>query len=238
MDRNYRSYSHLNLAEETGDYRRTRSGQKKKKSSFWQVLLKYVLPFIAINLIIFFVVTSRPDFTVNVEDNGDYQSASLTITMKTIYPHKDFTVTLAGEPVELEKEDKKTYTAQLVGNGTLEVSVTNLNGMNKTVFENIDCMDDEPPVITEDDSAMGYVSMYVEDTQSGVDYDRIYAVDGIGHKIEPANIFRDESLVVFEFDAAPLEVHVFDNSGRESIATFAVSGDAPEEGSESEIVIQ
>ena len=237
MNNDYKNFSHLNLAEETGNYKRNRNGQRKKKSGFLQVLLKYILPFIVINLIIFFIVTSRPDFTVNIEDNGDYKTASLTINVKTIYPRKEFKVTLADEPVELEETDRNTYKATLEGNGTLEVSLTNLNGMNKTVYENVNCMDDDPPVITEDDSAMGYVSMYVEDTQSGVDYDSIYAFDGNGKLIFPDNVFKDESLVVFNFDAAPLEVHVFDNSGRESIATFAVTGAAPKADSESEIVI-
>ena len=136
MNNDYKNFSHLNLAEETGNYKRSRNGQRKKKSGFLQVLLKYILPFIAINLIIFFIVTSRPDFTVNIEDNGDYKTADLTINVKTIYPRKEFTVTLAGEPVELEQTDKKTYKATLAGNGTLEVSITNLNGMNKTVYEN------------------------------------------------------------------------------------------------------
>ena len=228
----YRDYGYLNRAKEpdtgTGRNRRTQTRRRRNSSGsggFLRVLLIYILPFIAINAIIFFIVTSQPDFSVSIEDNGDYKTASLEIKIKTVYPTKEFTVTLDSQPVEITESGKRTYTATLSANGTLEISLTNLNGMNKTVYETVNCLDDEPPIVTEGDAASGYVSMYADDTQSGVDFDSIYAIDGDGGRITPDPDITDEGegLVVFNYATPPLEVHVFDLAGNECIATFAVT---------------
>ena len=211
----YKNFGYLNLANED----RHRRLPKKKKSEFLNVLLFYVLPFIVINAIIFFVVTAQPDFEVTLGDNPGYESQEFQVKIKSIFPKKDFYVTIDQDPVELE-QDGKLYSGIVNHNGTLEVSLTNINGMNKTVYENISSIDDEPPIITQDDSETGYVSVYIEDTQSGVDFDSLYGVDSDGNVISPSTLDEGDGWAVFYYDTPSIDVHVFDKAGRESIATY------------------
>ena len=209
----YKDYSYLNMADEK------RAGASKK-GSVLELVLFWILPFIVINLIIFFIVTATPKFTVSVEGNNDYKSAVVNVNIKSIFPIKEFTVKLGNEPLEMTNTEKRNYTATVYSNGTLEVSVVNKNDMAKTVYENINAIDDTPPMVTEEDSGPGFCSMHIEDTQSGVNYDSLYAIDGEGKKITPSLLDEGDGLVVFNYDQGPLEVHICDKIGLESITEF------------------
>ena len=210
----YENYGYLNLADEE------RGRRKPKKDSFLHTLLFYILPFIVINLIIFFIVTAQPKFEVSVNDPGDFKTAEIVVNIKSVFPVKNFSVLLNSEPVEMTETEKRSYSATVESNGTVEVVVENLNGMSKTIYENISYIDDNPPTLTEADSGVGYVSLYVEDSQSGINFESVYALESSGKRIEPSLKDEGDGLVVFNYDSPRLEVHVSDNCGRESIVTF------------------
>lgn len=212
----YRKYDHLNMANPK------RGGRKlsPKDGSFLSLLLFWILPFLVVNGILFFALTSQPNFEVTVNDPGDYKSAEIVVKVKSIFPNNGLNVKLAEVPVEMEEKENKTYTATVYTNGTLEVSMENKNGMNKIVYENVNCIDDTPPTFTESDNAAGFVSFYVDDSQSGVDFGSLYAIDSNGNRLTPSMIDEGESLVVFNYDTPTLEVHAFDNVGQESVISF------------------
>ena len=222
----YRKYDHLNMANPK------RSGHKlsPKDGSFLSLLLFWILPFLLVNGILFFALTSQPDFEVTVNDPGDFKSAEIVVKVKSIFPNNGLNARLAEVPLELEETENKTYTATVHTNGTLEVSMENKNGMNKIVYENVNCIDDTPPAFTESDNAAGFVSFYVDDSQSGVDFGSLYAIDSNGNRLTPSMIDEGESLVVFNYDTPTLEVHAFDNVGQESVISFtnAVPADVAE----------
>ena len=199
-----------------------RSGHKlsPKDGSFLSLLLFWILPFLLVNGILFFALTSQPDFEVTVNDPGDFKSAEIVVKVKSIFPNNGLNARLAEVPLELEETENKTYTATVHTNGTLEVSMENKNGMNKIVYENVNCIDDTPPAFTESDNAAGFVSFYVDDSQSGVDFGSLYAIDSNGNRLTPSMIDEGESLVVFNYDTPTLEVHAFDNVGQESVISF------------------
>lgn len=209
-----------------------RSGHKlsPKDGSFLSLLLFWILPFLLVNGILFFALTSQPDFEVTVNDPGDFKSAEIVVKIKSIFPNNGLNAKLAEVPLELEETENKTYTATVHTNGTLEVSMENKNGMNKIVYENVNCIDDTPPAFTESDNAAGFVSFYVDDSQSGVNFDSLYAIDSNGNRLTPSMIDEGESLVVFNYDTPTIEVHAFDNVGQESVISF--NNSSPENAAE------
>ena len=210
----FKNYGYLNMANES-----RKPIHKREMHPALRLILFNILPFILVNLVIFLLVTAQPDFEVTVDDPGDYQHANVTVLVKSALPKKEFFVLLDTDEIELEQDGKK-YTATIDRNGTLTVSMTLFNGMCKTEYENISCIDDAPPIITEADATTGYVSFYVDDTGSGVDYDSIYAVDDDGKEISPSLIDKGEDEVVFNYTTASIEVHVSDKAGHEAIVTF------------------
>ena len=191
-----------------------------KDGTFVSLLLFWILPFLLINAILFFALTSQPKFEVTVEDPGDYQTANVIVKIKSFFPNNGVAAALGGEPIELKETEKNTYEAQVHTNGTVTVEVVNKNGMNKIVYETVSCIDDAPPTITEADRATGFVSVYIEDSQAGVDFDSVYAYDSLGQTLEPSLIDEGESLVAFYYDANGIEIHACDKMGKETIAVF------------------
>lgn len=212
----YKNYSHLNMANP----HRGNKSISPKDNSFLSLLVFWILPFVIINTLLFFIFTATPDLEITIIDPGDYQSAEIEVKVKSIFPNDGLGVTLNDEPIEMEEVDSRTFKKTVYNNGTVAAGMTNKNGMSKIVYETIDCIDDAPPTITEADSAAGFVSMYVDDAQSGVDFDSIYAVKSDGTTIEPSLMDEGEALVVFNYDTPTVEVHVSDKVGQEAVITF------------------
>lgn len=214
----YKDYDYLNVAP--NKKKRKSASVHSSKNKNRDSLLLWILPFIAVNLFIFFAVTSEPDFEISIEDNGGYETADVTVKLLTHFPRKSFDVSFASAPLEMEKISGNTYKATVSTNGTVEVSVTNLNGMNKTSYDTVNTIDDAPPVVSEYQRTSESVSMFFEDDQSGVDFTSIYAIGHDGATVTPSLLDEGESFVSFNYTSESLEVHVKDKAGHESVAIF------------------
>ena len=214
----YKNYGNLNVA--SNKKKQSKASHQPGKGGSGNLFLFWILPFIVINLLIFFIVTAEPNFEITIEDNGSYESADVTVKLLTHYPRKSFEVSFASEPLEMEKTAHNTYKATVTTNGTIEVSVTNINGMNKTSYETVNTIDDAPPVVSEYQRTSDSVSMFFEDDQSGVDFGSVYALDHNGETVTPSLLDEGESFVSFNFTSASLEVHVKDKAGHESVTIF------------------
>ena len=136
-----------------GSKRNTYNKRSWKDNKTLFTLVCFILPFIAINLIILFLAVSTPKIDYTISDTQDYKTVDLSIKIRSLLPLKEMTVTLETKPVELVKE-KGVYKTTLEDNGTLEIQVTGWNGMTKSAYEHIATLDDAPPSIDEDDYVM------------------------------------------------------------------------------------
>lgn len=203
----------------------SRNGYKNSTDDWLHILLFYVLPFVVVNGLIFFFVTAIPKCTLTIGDNHDYISADIEFTLKSVLPTKNLTVTLDSEPIELTKKGKKTYTATLQKNGLLEISVSSLNGMSTTVYEPVSVLDDIPPSVEEYSIEEGILTFQIIDTQSGIDYNSIYATDSQGLTVLPTSINKQTGSITFLMDTQGLTVHSKDMTGNESQTVFNLNSD-------------
>lgn len=204
-------------------YTRNRARNKRgdsPSSSFFSFLFKWALPFLIINGCIFFLVTSKPQLTIIGAKEDNFLSTMTTITIKSVLPTRNLTATMDGKPIELKKIGKKQYTATITKNGALEVSIENFNGMVTTEFYQVDVLDDNPPAIVNHDIEDGILTFELEDSQSGVDYASIYAIDSTQTRVIPLTVDKLNSLVTFTMDPRGLNVFVSDLSGHKIQATF------------------
>ena len=132
--RSSRGSEHTRPAASRPSQRRSRS--PKKGSSFGHILLCYILPFLAVNLAIFFIVTATPKIEMTISDTTDYKTLDVSFKVHSLLPLKKMTTTLESQPIEFQKE-KGVYHAVLTNNGTLEVYVLSLNGMQAQDIEHI-----------------------------------------------------------------------------------------------------
>lgn len=199
-----------------------RSGRyRRKKQSEWpHILLYYVLPFIVFNSILFFCVTTKPKLNVTVADTNDYLSTEVILTIKSYFPVKSVSMTLDGEPLELQKGKNHTYTATVYKNGSIESSVVNLNGMPATVFEHVNVLDDNPPEFSSTNIQDGVVTLTLADSQSGINFDSIYALNSAGERVEPLSVDRNTNTLSYEMDPSGLHVFARDRADNEVQGTF------------------
>lgn len=200
--------------------RRSTQYSKKPHNEWGAVLLFYVLPFIVLNGLIFFFVTSQPKIEVVIADTHDYVVTEVTLTVRSFFPTKDIQLSLDDEKLELTKGKKRTYTASITKNGTLEASVTNINGMSAILYEHVNILDDLPPYIDYTNDGEGVISVTVTDSQSGVDFESIYALDSTGQQVEPLTVDRSVNTVSYEIDPAGLHVYARDKAGNEVQRNF------------------
>ena len=212
--------------------RQKSSGRYRQSSSnteWVHILLFYILPFIIVNGLIFFLVTAKPSFQLTIGETHDYLSTEIQLKVKSILPTKELSVALNSEPVELTKGKGGVYTAALTKNGTLELSVKSLNGMAAFQYENISILDDNPPAVDKYSIEDGILTFTLEDSQSGIDYNSIYAIDASGVSIFPKTADKNTGTVTFEMESDTLTVFTSDLSGNESQTTFnRTSGETSE----------
>lgn len=184
----------------------------------WLIML---IAFILINSIIFVLITVQPRFEFSVQEQEDSNSVQISILRTSSFPFTSLEVLLDDEPLELTKLSEKVYSTTVTRNGTLEIRASNFNGMQKNVYEHIAGIDDTPPDIYGEITNLGVVMVAFEDSQSGINYETIYAIpNGNPNHIVPTSIDEEKNQAVFEYEGGVLEVHIFDHIGNEAIATF------------------
>ena len=195
------------------------------RSDFMTVLLFYVLPFIVVNSIIFILVTAAPKGDLTIGEADNFTTTTMELKIKSLFPIKAMTVTLDGNEVELTKTASKTYTAVLGSNGTVKVSLTAFNGMKNVFSEQVNILDDTPPDIKDSIIEDGVLSFRLEDTQSGVNYDTIYAYDDDTPEIPPLSIDRSTGIITFDMQKENLTICVKDQVGNEARVTITPKGE-------------
>lgn len=217
--------------EQRAYYRRTPQRRRSILSFEWvRLLLFYILPFIVINLLIFFLVTCKPAYEVEVNGTDDYRTTDVTFSITSHMPLKTVTIRLDDEPLDLVQVGRKSYRSTVTHNGILEVHMENFNGVAVTGYEIIDILDNQLPDVIDYDVEDGLLTLVVSDSQSGIDYDNLTATKADGQIISPVSIDKNTGTVIFEMDPAGLIVNVRDMSGNEYQPSFSVT--VIEEGAE------
>lgn len=207
--------------------RTSRKAAVRKKSDsklvdFFQLLLFYILPFIAVNSILFIVVTAKPKYELVVAPTEDYRSTTATFTIRSRMPLKNVTITFNEEPLNLVKVGPKSYQADITSNGILDIFMQNFNGMTVSDFEVIDSLDDEAPGITFYDMEEGLLTIVVDDSLSGIDFDNLHAIAADGTIVAPQSVDPATGTVTFPIGEGGLTVSVKDLSGNEYLPNFSV----------------
>lgn len=194
--------------------------RKKQQSGWLQVLLFYVLPFLVFNGILLVCVIAKPKVHITVSDTNDYLSTNAAITIESWFPTKSIKMVMDGEELKLEKGKKRTYTATIYKNGSIEASVVNWNGMSTSVFEHVNVLDDLPPAFSHAEITDGIVTLTLSDSQSGINFDSIYAVNSDGVRIKPLTADRNKNTLTYEMIPSGLFVYAQDKAGNEVRGTF------------------
>lgn len=196
------------------------------RNEFLNILIFYVLPFVVVNAILFILVVAGPKGDVAIGETSDFISTNIELKVKSLLPIKEPVLSLDGTPVAITKTGSRTYTATLTSNGVLEVDLESVNKMKNVFFEQVNILDDTPPTVKEKKTEDGILTVQLEDSQSGVDYSSVYAVDDDGRQILPLSIDQSTGTVTFPIKKENLTVCAKDKTGHELRETITPNGES------------
>ncbi len=219
MARNY-SDRHASRYAAHGNYAKP----KANHSGLIRFLLGFLIPYVVINGLILLFVIQAPSIEASEPDTKDYQNAEVSFKVSSLIPLKSVTATIEGQEVPLEKTGS-SYKCSLTNNGNLTVTAVAINSMTKSTNIQINLLDEANPVIDEDSVVLGagYLEFEVSDTQSGIDWDSIYAVDSLGNNLKPTDVNKTTGKVTFSMAADSITVYVSDLAKNQAQANFSIN---------------
>lgn len=215
-----------NTANKTDPHRtpvsRRSKAAKKERNEWRDVLLFYVLPFLVFNGLLLVLVASKPHITIQVANTKDYRTTTAKITVQSLLPIKEFASAQEGTPLLLTETKKGEYTADISRNGVIEIYARGMNGMTTTEYEHVNILDDVAPLIGEQYAIQdGILTLTLEDSQSGLDYQSVFAVTASGATLLPLSSDKQTGLFTFPMQEELLVICASDLAGNGMQATFS-----------------
>lgn len=216
----------MNTANKTDPHRtpvsRRSKTAKKERNEWSDVLLFYVLPFLVFNGLLLVLVASKPHITIQVANTKDYRTTTAKITVQSLLPIKEFASAQEGTPLLLTETKKGEYTADISRNGVIEIYARGMNGMMTTEYEHVNILDDVAPLIGEQYSIQeGILTLTLEDSQSGLDYQSVFAITASGVTLLPLSSDKQTGLFTFPMQEDLLIICASDLAGNGMQATFS-----------------
>lgn len=95
----------------------------------------------------------------------------------------------------------------------MTIVVTLKNRQYSTLTYDVSGVDTATPVLLSNESQDGQIFLHLSDTESGVDYESIYALDLNGNTLEPAAYNEEENYVIFSYPTSSMNVYIPDKAG-------------------------
>lgn len=201
---------------------RPASTGKSSANEWKEVLFFYVLPFLLFNGILFTLVASKPKVTIKVANTKDYKTTTATITVESLFPIREFSSAQEGTALALTETKKGQYTADIVRNGVIEIYAKGLNGMSIREYEHVNILDDVAPLVNETYQIQdGILTLTLEDSQSGIDYQSVFAIAPSGQTLFPLSSDRQTGVFTFPMEEEFLVIYANDLAGNGMQATFS-----------------
>lgn len=195
--------------------------ERKKHPHFLTFVLKYVLPYLIINTLIFLFVIATPKIIMNETETDDYVLSDISFTVESYLPIQNVNVTSNDIPLDYTKNGSK-YQVKVENNGSIRIDVTSINNMTSTQFVSINILDDTAPVIDVENALLvaDTLTFSVSDTQSGIDYNKIYATDANGEQIQPLFVDQLAGTLQFSMKSGGITVSIADIIGNTTTTSF------------------
>lgn len=195
---------------------------KKTQIDIPNIILRFffgfLIPFIIINSIIFFLYTDAPVIKIKEYDDNNYNLNEIEFSINSYLPIVEVVVTSQDENIEYRKNGEK-YVIPVSSNGTYKISAKSINNMVAVYYKTVSTIDDTPPLINSETIVFtnGTLTFNITDNQSGVNYNKIYAVMSDGSNLEPIYVDKSTGTVQFKLENANnISIHIEDQSGNYS----------------------
>ena len=181
---------------------------RKEKYLFQRIGIVIIL--ILFMFLPFFFIS--PKFTLT-QEGGDYNT--YVVTVNSIMPVAYVSASIDGHYVPIYQADDKVYKIEPTINGDMYITVGGKNGQTVTHEITVTTVDSTAPTVDSYTASDQYLTLYVSDDMSGVDYQGIYAEDASGTIYEPVSCDEASGRIDFNYPTSAVNITIPDKQGNE-----------------------
>lgn len=189
----------LDIFAAYNNYRRKRFSLKK--------LFIIIIIILVLLLPLLFTVPSFSIDLTEAETNPVYQ-----IKVNSFLPVKRVTASVNGHNIPVYETDSHLYSIEPDRNGRMTVTAVLINRQKTTHYIDVSNVDKDAPEVVSDHMDENNIYLYLSDTGSGVNYEKIKAVSLSGKKIQPVSYDEASECVVFPLPSESVNVYIPDNA--------------------------
>ena len=201
----------------------------KKKLSISEIVLRFffgfLIPFLIINGIIFYIYIQTPKITVIDTDSEDYEENKIKFSVDCKLPLNNVKTYFYDNEIPYTKLGN-IYTVDITDNGIYQINVVAMNFSSNSYTFEVETLDNVPPTIDLNSAIItgNNLILAVQDDQSEINYDQVYATLSNGEKIKPVNTDQSSGTIQFQIDEGnKIIVHVEDINGNSSETSFTIN---------------
>ena len=201
----------------------------KNKSTTSNIIFKFffyfLIPYVLINGIIFFLFIQSPTINVVANDSQNYEENKIKFSIECLLPLSYIKTYFQNEEIPYTKFGDY-YSVDVSENGTYQIKVLAINQSKAETSVNIETIDSTPPNIDIDNAivAGNTLILSVNDDQTEINYDKVYATKDNGDKIDATYIDKVSGTVQFQVESGEkIVVHIEDMIGNSAETSFTLN---------------
>lgn len=185
------------------------SNYRKERYVIQRTLIAAMLALFLLLPILFFAAEIR----VHQTNIGENANPTYAISVSSWVPIFQIHAEMDGRTAPLYEISENEYMLQPHENGEARITVRLMNRQETTVTLDVDSVDGEAPQLISSDASGEYVYLYVNDADSGVDFEGIRVVYSDGKSAAPVGYNAQTGCVQLEYPQCALMVRIPDQRG-------------------------
>lgn len=194
----------LDVLTAYSNYRRERFALQRTILIIVMVLF-LMLPFLFI----------APEFSIRNVSADNAVNPIFQVDVDTFMPVERVTATIDDRNVPVYESDAHSYTVEPSINGQMAVSVTLFNHQTVTHYIDVENVDKEAPLVVSNKVDKENIYLYLSDSGTGINYEKIRAVTLSGREILPSSYDTQTGCVAFTYGDESMNVYIPDYAGNE-----------------------
>lgn len=155
----------------------------------------------------------NPKLSLDSQANDIVGKPSYRLTVSSLIPISRITATINGMNTPVYETGDNTYTIEPTQNGELNITVVLKNHQSSSLSYQVSGVDTTVPTLLSSSYKNGKLVLYLSDTQSGIDYNSIYAVSPAGNKLYPDSTNETDNYITFDCKETSLNIFIPDKTG-------------------------
>jgi hypothetical protein len=153
-----------------------------------------------------------PSFTIHEVSDGTGFNPVYQLDVTTFMLVERVSAVIDGHNIPVYEVDSHVYSMEPSRNGRMAVTVTLINRQTLTRYIDVTNVDLDAPAVVSNNTDSDRIYLYLSDPGSGINYEKIKAVDLDGNEVLP--VFHDEATgcVAFAYPKESLNVYIPDHA--------------------------